>query len=108
YGIQFMTMRKLFLCPVSYKIGMFLIRRDGDQAADKAIPMEDADYLKVLRKVKNLGSQRLLQDICDEAADPMRYTVYGRNALGVTAAFTALCNAVKELWDEKDARQRTS
>ena len=101
YGVQFITMRKLFLSPVGFKIGMMLVKRDDDQAQDKPIPMEDTDYLRVLRGVKNLTSQRLLREICDEAADPYLFPIYGRQAYSVVTAFDALCEAVTELWEQK-------
>jgi hypothetical protein len=103
YGVQFLTMRKLFLSPVGMKVGMLLVKRepDPDEAADKPIPMEDSDYLRVLRGVKNLASQRLLRDICDEEANPDAYPLYGRQSHAVVAAFDALCEAVKAVWDEK-------
>ena len=60
YGVQLITMRKLFLSPVGFKVGMLLVRRDDDQAADKAIPMEDTDYLRVLRAVSNAWEKPVL------------------------------------------------
>src|ERR1700733_5013342 len=70
YGVQLITMRKLFLAPVGFKVGMLLVKRDDDQAESKPIPMEDNDSLRVLRLVKNPTHQRMLMEICDEAADP--------------------------------------
>jgi hypothetical protein len=101
YGVQFITMRKLFLAPVGFKVGMLLVKPDGDHAEDKPIPMEDNDYLRVQRKVKNIASQRLLREICDEDADPSRYQFYARQAHPVIAAFDSLCEAVQDLWEEK-------
>src|ERR1700712_3301632 len=66
YGVQFITMRKVFLAPVGFKIGMMLVKRDGNQPEKKPIPMEDNDYLRVQRKVKSPASQKLLREICDE------------------------------------------
>jgi hypothetical protein len=101
YGVQFLTMRKVFLAPVGFKIGMMLVRRDDEQAGDKPIPMQDTDYLRVLRGVKNVTHQRLLRDVCDELANPETYPLYGRQTHTVIAAFDALCDAVKALWEEK-------
>jgi hypothetical protein len=101
YGVQFLTMRKLFLAPVGMKVGILLVKRDDEQAEDKPIPMEDTDYLRVLRGVKNLASQRLLRDICDEEANPDAYPLFGRQGYAVVAAFDSLCEAVKVVWDEK-------
>jgi hypothetical protein len=107
YGVQLITMRKVFLAPVGFKIGMLLVKRDADQAEDKPIPMEDTDYLRVLRAVKNLTSQRLLREICDEHADPYLFPAYCHQAYKVVAAFDSLCAAVGELWDQK-ARENES
>jgi hypothetical protein len=104
YGVQLITMRKVFLAPVGFKIGMLLVKRDGEQAEDKPIPMEDTDYLRVLRAVKNLTSQRLLREICDENADPYMFPAYGHQAYKVVVAFDALCAAVSQLWDEKSRK----
>ena len=101
YGVQFMTMRKLFLAPVGLKVGMLQVKRDDEQAEDKPIPMEDTDYLRVLRGVKSLVSQRLLREICDEGADPAVYLVYARQEYAVVAAFDSLCEAVIAVWEEK-------
>lgn len=101
YGVQFITMRKVFLAPVGFKIGMLTVKRDEEQAADKPIPMEDTDYLRVLRMVRNLASQRLLREICDEAAEPAMYPAYGRQRYPVMSAFDALCEAVQNLWEQK-------
>jgi hypothetical protein len=101
YGVQLITMRKLFLSPVGFKIGMLIVRRDGEEAQDKPIPMEDTDYLRVLRNVKSLTSQRLIREICDEAAEPCMYQIYGRQGHTVIQAFDALCDAVIALWDQK-------
>src|ERR1700733_13416254 len=101
YGVQLITMRKLFLSPVGFKVGMLIVKRDGDEAQDKPIPMEDTDYLRVLRYVKSPTSQRLIREICDEAADPYLFPIYGRQGHLVMAAFDALCDAVQKLWDEK-------
>ncbi|WP_246173512.1 hypothetical protein [Limnoglobus roseus] len=92
YGAQFITMRKLFLAPVGYKVGMMLVKRVGDDepAPDKPIPMEDTDYTRTMRLVKNPANQKLLRDICDEDADPSLYPFYGRQTHTVTAAFDAL------------------
>src|ERR1700709_2100161 len=49
YGVQLITMLRLFLAPVGFKIGMLLVKRDDEQASDKPIPMEDSDYLRVIR-----------------------------------------------------------
>jgi hypothetical protein len=101
-GVQFITMRKLFLAPVGFKIGMLLVKREDEgQAPDKPIPMEDMDYIRVLRAVRNLAYQRLLQEICDEAAEPAMYLTYGRQGHMVRGAFDALCEAVQKLWDQK-------
>jgi hypothetical protein len=94
-------MRKLFLSPVGFKIGMLMVKRDDDQAQDKPIPMEDTDYLRVLRTIRNIASQRLLREICDEEADPYLHHVYGRQKYAVDAAFDALCEAVEQLWTAK-------
>jgi len=102
-GIQFITMRKLFLSPVGFKVGMLIVKREGEEAENKPIPMEDTDYLRVLRGVKNLASQRLLREICDESADPLLFPIYGRQRHMVMAAFDALCEAVGELWEKKKA-----
>lgn len=101
YGVQFITMRKLFLSPVGYKVGMLRVKRDNEQAGDKPIPMEDTDYLRVLRLVKNPAHQKLLKAICDEEADPALYPLYGRQGHVVRDAFDALCEAVGELWEQK-------
>jgi hypothetical protein len=103
YGVQLITMRKLFLSPVGFKVGMMLVKResDVDEAADKPIPMEDTDYLRALRLVKNPASQRLLREICDESADPYLFPIYGRQGHTVIAAFDALCDAIGELWEAK-------
>lgn len=104
YGVQLITMRKLFLAPVGFKIGMMLVKREDDeQAVDKPIPMEDTDYLRALRLVKNKAHERLIREICDEAADPVIYPIYGRQMHTVIAAFNALCDAVAELWEQKRA-----
>ena len=103
YGVQFLTMRKLFLAPVGLKVGMLLVKRDDEQADEKPIPMEDTDYLKVLRGVKSLAHQRLLREICDEAADPAVYLAYARQEHAVVAAFDSLCDAVIALWEAKKA-----
>ena len=100
-GVQLITMRKLFLSPVGYKIGMLLVKRDDDQASDKPIAMEDTDYLRVMRLVKGDASQRLLREICDETAEPHLYPAYGRQRHVVVAAFDALCVAVGMLWEAK-------
>jgi hypothetical protein len=105
YGIQFMTMRKLFLAPVAYKIGMMLVKREDEAAPDKPIPMEDTDYLRVLREIRNISHQKLLREICDEETNPQLYYQYGTIAHTVGAAFDSLCAAVILLWDEKSARQ---
>lgn len=108
YGVQVITMRKLFLSPVGFKVGMLLVKRDDDdQARDKPIPMEDTDYLRTMRGIKSLAHQRIVQEICDESADPAMYQVYGRQAHMVCAAFDALCEAVGELWEQKQ-RERES
>lgn len=103
YGVQLLTMRKLFLSPVGFKVGMLHVKRERDpeEADEKPIPMEDTDYLRVLRSIKSLADKRLLQEICDEAADPNRYPFYGRQGHSVIAAFDALRNAIPELWDQK-------
>ncbi|WP_020471485.1 hypothetical protein [Zavarzinella formosa] len=101
YGVQFITMRKLFLSPVGFKIGMLLVKRDDEQAGDKPIPMEDTDYLRVMRLVKNPANQRLLREICDEEADPCNYLCYGRKKHLVASAFDALCESVMMLWEQK-------
>lgn len=101
YGVQCLTMRKLFTSPVGVKVGMLRVRRDGDEAEDKPIPMEDTDYLKVLRGVRNPTGQRLIREICDEAADPGMHPMYARQAHAVRAAFDALCDAVRTLWEQK-------
>lgn len=106
-GVQLMTMRKLFLAPVGMKVGMLLVKRDDEQAENKPIPMEDSDYLRVLRGVKSLASQRLLREICDEEANPALYPAYGRMGHSVISAFDALCEAVDALWDEKAKEQET-
>jgi hypothetical protein len=101
YGVQVITMRKFFLSPVAFKAGMFLVKRDGEQAQDKPIPMEDTDYLRVMRGVRNESSQLLIREICDEAADPYLHPIYGRQATRVKDAFDSLCTAVGELWEQK-------
>lgn len=101
YGVQLITMRKVFLAPVGFKIGMLLVKREDDQAEDKPIPMEDTDYLRVLRGIRNLTSQRLLREVCDEAADPYLFPIYRRQTYNVVAAFDALCDAVGALWETK-------
>jgi hypothetical protein len=103
YGVQFITMRKLFTSPVGLKVGMLQVKRDDEQAEDKPIPMEDTDYLRVLRRVKSVTNQRLLREICDEAADPYLFPIYGRQAYAVVTAFDALCDAVIAIWEEKKA-----
>ncbi|WP_020472379.1 hypothetical protein [Zavarzinella formosa] len=107
YGVQLITMRKLFLSPVGYKIGMLLVRRDdAEEAGDKPVPMEDTDYLRALRGVRGHTAQRLLREICDEAADPRLYFAYGRHAHAVVSAFDSLCASVRELWEaKKQARE---
>jgi hypothetical protein len=101
YGVQLLTMRKHFLSPVGYKVGMMLVRRDGEQAEDKPIPMADTDYLRSLRLVRSPTAKRLLQEVCDEAADPYLFPYYRRQGLAVVAAFDALCDAVGQLWEAK-------
>ena len=103
YGVQFLTMRKLFTSPVGVRVGMLRVRRDGDQAEDKPIAMEDTDYLRVLRGVRSVTAQRLIREVCDEAADPGLHPVYARQGHAVRAAFDALCDAVQELWERKRA-----
>jgi hypothetical protein len=102
YGVQLITMRKVFLDPVRLKRGMFVIKREqSGESGDKPVTMNDNDYLRVLRKVKNLASERLLREICDEDADPYLFPIYGRQGHLVIVALDALCEAVKDLWDEK-------
>ena len=103
YGVQLITMRKLFLAPVGFKVGMLLVRRDEEQAEDKPIFMQDTDYLRSLRLVRNLSHQRLIREICDEAADPYLHPIYGRQMHSVIAAFDSLCDAVQALWEQKKA-----
>ena len=106
YGVQLITMRKLFLSPVGFKVGMLLVRREDDQAEDKPIPMEDTDYLRVLRGVKSLASQRLLREICDEAADPAVYlALRAAGALGHRGVRCAVRGGAGVVGEE-DGRQR--
>ena len=51
--------------------------------------------------MKSLASQRLIREICDEAADPAMYLTYARQEYAVVAAFDALCEAVIALWEAK-------
>jgi hypothetical protein len=101
YGVQLITMRKLFLSPVGFKVGMLRVKREDDQAVEKPIPMEDTDYLRVLRGVRNVASQRLIREICDEDADPALYQVYGRQVHPVIQALDAMCSSVRALWEAK-------
>src|SRR4051794_35214828 len=51
YGVQMLAMRKLFLSPVAVKVGMLRVRSEDGAAPDKPVPMEDTDYLRVLREI---------------------------------------------------------
>ena len=100
YGVQLMTMRKLFLSPVQAKIGMFILR-DEDGAPSKPIPMLDSDYLKVMRGIRSDTYRNLVREVCDEAVDPRSYERYVSNDLG--DAFDRLVESVKALWENKKA-----
>ncbi len=104
YAVQVLTMRKLFLSPVGVKVGMLQVRRGEDEpAADKPVPMQDTDYLRVLRGIRHPGYRRAVQEVCDEAADPELYQAYGLQRHTVMAALDTMCDAVRALWELRSA-----
>lgn len=107
YGVQVINMRKLFLSPLRTKVCVLLVTRGEDDTADKSTPMDDMDYLKVLRHIRNHKSERIIREVCDEAADPYLFPVYGRDRHAVAAAFDSLCAAVRRLWDDKDVKNQS-
>lgn len=107
-GVQLITMRKVFLSPVGFKVGMLKVRSEGDEPPPPPVPIEDTDYLRVLRSVRSVTSQRLIREVCDEAADPGLHPVYARQGHAVRAAFDALCDAVQALWNAKKAAREAT
>ncbi len=101
YGVQFITMRKLFLRDVSVKVGMLRVKSEEGAAENKPIAMEDTDYLKVLRHMRNNRWKEIVMGVCDEAADPEQANMYGRIGHQVGLAFDQLVVAVQALWEQK-------
>jgi hypothetical protein len=56
--------------------------------------------------VKSVTNERLVREICDEAADPYLFPICGRQAYAVVTAFDALCDAVIAIWVKKSLSHR--
>jgi hypothetical protein len=117
YGAQFLAMRKLFLSPVSGKAVMLRIQ-PSDGTPPPEFPIEDNDYLKVLRRMRHRAHQELVADVCNEELSPIVFYEFARlwtatdptpaeadrrkrQAADVRAAFEAMQNAVIALWEQK-------
>lgn len=92
HGVQMITMRKMFLNPVAIKIGTLMVKHDDGASPDKEIPMRDTDYLRVMRRIKDISHARLIREICSEDADPEAYYRFGSSNY-LRSAFDALVEA---------------
>jgi hypothetical protein len=118
YGVQMITMRKVFLNDMKVKVGMLKIRNEEGAAEDKPVPISDTDYLKVLRQMRNPRWKRIVVEVCDEKTDARRIDILERLASsgkerdalilhGIKEqygkAFDSLAVAIKWLWEMKKA-----
>lgn len=108
YGVQLITMRQLFLKDVSVKVGMLQVKReDSEQAYDKPIPMEDNDYLKVLRAIRTQRWKEIIMAVCDVNADHRLCPQLERIEGSVSMAFSQLGDAVVAVWEKKKAENES-
>lgn len=101
HGVQLITMRKVFLQPVSRKSHMLRIRQGDEAATDKPVFIQDTDYLHVLREIRNPHSRDIVRDVCDEGADPWMARFYLAKVGQLMFAFDAMVNSVRDLREKK-------
>lgn len=107
HAMQFLMMRRLFLKDVSVRVGMLRIKSDGDEPGTAAtpIPMEDTDYLRVIRGMRNQKQKEVVMAVCMEEADAERlYPQLERMEATVHMAFGNLADIVKDLVSKRRCR----
>jgi hypothetical protein len=105
YGVQMITMRKVFNNPVGFKFGMLMVRHDDEASSVPALPIHDNDYLKVLREMRNGYFKEIVMQICEEHADPLLASRLGKISASVKFAFDSLSDAVMKVWELKKAER---
>ncbi|MHC5536679.1 hypothetical protein ACYOEI_00210 [Singulisphaera rosea] len=108
YGVQMITMRQLFLKDVSARVGMLRVKSDGEASSENpvAVPMEDNDYLKVLRGMRVIRWKEIVMAVCTVDADPRLYPQLERMEGTVSMAFGNMADSVKALWEQKRAAEK--
>ena len=101
YGVQMISLRRVFLDPVRTKIGMLRVKTDDEASPEKPIIIEDTDYLKVRRAIRNPEWQAIIGMVCDEEADLSILPLLRLHQGKVTMAFGSLTDAIISLWEKK-------
>jgi hypothetical protein len=104
YAIHFVAMRKVFLRGVAtLKTVAMYQSPDTEPVTPPRFPIEDNDYLKVLRLIRHAPHRDVITEAVDDYADAT--TLYHLIAMRarVRDAFRALTVAVQQLWDQKEA-----
>jgi hypothetical protein len=66
---QLIALRSVFLTPIAAKTIVFFIPPDDEAAPDVSVPIDDADYLKVLRRMRHENDRLIVIEICAETLD---------------------------------------
>ncbi len=103
YGMQMIAMHRVFLDPVLTKVGMLRVKTEDEASPSKPIPIEDIDYLRILRELRNDRWKRIVALVCTDDADPRLIDQLERIEGTVWMAFSELSTAVKALWERKEA-----
>jgi hypothetical protein len=103
YAIHFMAARKVFLRDAgTFRTNTFY-DAPGETPPGPKYPIEDTDYLKMLRAMP-LEKQRLIvMEACDDLADSGTTHRLAMIHPMVRDSFRALAVAVQMLWDKKEA-----
>lgn len=106
YGVQMIMMRQLFLRDVSVRVGMLRVKSDGEDGREPvAVPMEDDDYLRVLRGMRSIIRwKEIVMAVCLPDADPGLFPQLERIEGTVYMAFGNLADVVKALIEVRRCR----
>ncbi len=99
---QMITMRKVLGRDLGYVVGTLRVKSDETPlSVGEGFVIEDTDYLKVLRKMRNPRWKSIVMAICHEEAHERDCQQYPKEQMH--PALDQLAGAIKNLWDNKKA-----
>lgn len=101
FATQYLTMRRMFLDPISFTGNRFYDAPESEPLSLNAIPIEMSDYLHICRAITNTRDQAILDAAITVHPDAVTLNHLLSMPERVQHAFSQLARLVATLWNEK-------